>query len=181
VLAALETIQRESHAEAENLTVAGKWDQFTLWQHGERVERAVGILPETAKVIASLPEATSMIFGQSKLSVMAPGTHAKPHHGTTNARVRIHLGISGLEKASIRCLDETWRQWRTDACLAFDDSFEHEIWNNGTEVRVVLIVDVWQPSMTEKDKRAVMEGEPELLARYDDALISQREAGKTGL
>ena len=57
--------------------------------------------------------------------------------------------------------------WHTSQCLAFDDSFEHEVWNNSTEVRVVLIVDVWQPSMTEEARRAIMEGEPELLARYD--------------
>lgn len=166
VLAALQTVQQESHPEAENLTIAGKWDQFTLWQHGEQVESATKLLPETAKVIATLPEATSMVYGQSKLSIMAPRTHARPHHGTTNARVRIHLGITGLEQAAIRCLNET-KVWHTSQCIAFDDSFEHEVWNNSTEVRVVLIVDVWQPSMTEEARRAIMEGEPELLARYD--------------
>lgn len=32
--------------------------------------------------------------------------------------------------------------------MVFDDSFEHEVWHNGTETRLVLIVDVWHPDLT---------------------------------
>lgn len=36
--------------------------------------------------------------------------------------------------------------------LIFDDSFEHEVWHNGTSVRLVLIVDVWHPDLTDDEK-----------------------------
>ena len=44
------------------------------------------------------------------------------------------------------------------------------MWNNGTQERVVLIVDVWQPSMSPADRRAIMAEEPALLARYNSLL-----------
>ena len=38
----------------------------------------------------------------------------------------------------------------------FDDSFDHEVWMDGGEaedVRIVLIVDVWHPQLTDEQKR----------------------------
>lgn len=31
--------------------------------------------------------------------------------------------------------------------MVFDDSFEHEVWHNGTAPRVVLIMDFWHPDL----------------------------------
>lgn len=39
--------------------------------------------------------------------------------------------------------------------LVFDDSFEHEVWHNGTSMRLVLIVDVWHPELTEHERRSL--------------------------
>jgi aspartyl/asparaginyl beta-hydroxylase (cupin superfamily) len=35
--------------------------------------------------------------------------------------------------------------------LAFDDAFEHEVWNNSTRTRVVLVVDLWHPNLLERE------------------------------
>jgi aspartate beta-hydroxylase len=39
-------------------------------------------------------------------------------------------------------------------CLVFDDSFEHEAWNDHLGAsRIVLIVDVWHPDLHEKERK----------------------------
>ena len=37
----------------------------------------------------------------------------------------------------------------------FDDTIEHEAWNDSDELRVVLIIDLWQPSLSAEDREAV--------------------------
>ena len=39
------------------------------------------------------------------------------------------------------------RRWEVGKALLFDDSFEHEVWNNDTTARYVLHVDVWHPGL----------------------------------
>ena len=31
--------------------------------------------------------------------------------------------------------------------MVFDDSFEHEVWHDGRDPRVVLIMDFWHPDL----------------------------------
>lgn len=45
-----------------------------------------------------------------------------------------------------------FRTWREGEIIIFDDSFEHEVWHNGTESRIVLIVDVWHPELTDNER-----------------------------
>lgn len=49
----------------------------------------------------------------------------------------------------------TFRTWKEGKLFVFDDSFEHEVWHNGTTTRLVLIVDVWHPELTEDEKRSM--------------------------
>lgn len=44
------------------------------------------------------------------------------------------------------------RSWEEGKIFIFDDSFEHEVWHNGTEFRLVLIIDVWHPELTKSEK-----------------------------
>jgi aspartyl/asparaginyl beta-hydroxylase (cupin superfamily) len=40
-------------------------------------------------------------------------------------------------------------------CLAFEDSFEHEVYNRSKQRRIVLIVDLWHPDLTPVEVRAI--------------------------
>ena len=82
--------------------------------------------------------------GDVKRSAMEPGMHVLPHTAQTNVRLRLHLGISGLDGAEMRVANET-RGWGEGEVVVFDDSFEHEVWHRGTQRRVVLIVDFVSP------------------------------------
>ena len=42
-----------------------------------------------------------------------------------------------------------------DTKLMFDDTIEHEAWNDSPEDRVVLIFDIWRPELTEEERALV--------------------------
>lgn len=48
-----------------------------------------------------------------------------------------------------------FRSWKEGEILILDDSFEHEVWHNGTSSRLILIVDVWHPELTAQERRTL--------------------------
>ncbi|MCB5909695.1 aspartyl/asparaginyl beta-hydroxylase domain-containing protein [Streptomyces pinistramenti] len=125
----------------EPLLDRGRWEQVTFYEAGHRFADVCERFPVTASVIEGIPEATSGGPGVVTLSWLYPGTHIRPHCGGSNARQRVHLGLVVPEGPRIRIGDRTLR-WKEGECLVFDDSFEHEVWHEGTEPRVVLLLDV---------------------------------------
>ncbi|XP_044279729.1 aspartyl/asparaginyl beta-hydroxylase isoform X4 [Varanus komodoensis] len=141
--------------EDENLREKGDWSQFTLWQQGRKNEKACNNVPKTCALLERFPEATGCRRGQIKYSVMHPGTHVWPHTGPTNCRLRMHLGlVIPKEGCRIRCAEET-RFWEDGKVLIFDDSFEHEVWQDANAYRLIFIVDVWHPELTAQQRRAL--------------------------
>ncbi|KAM9332112.1 aspartyl/asparaginyl beta-hydroxylase-like isoform 2-T2 [Pholidichthys leucotaenia] len=134
--------------EEENLREKGEWGQFTLWQQGRKVGNACQGAPKTCALLERFPEATGCKRGQIKFSVMQPGTHVWPHTGPTNCRLRMHLGlVIPKHGCRIRCTNQT-REWEEGKVLIFDDSFEHEVWQDANSYRLIFIVDVWHPELT---------------------------------
>ncbi|XP_074550056.1 aspartyl/asparaginyl beta-hydroxylase-like isoform X2 [Halichoeres trimaculatus] len=134
--------------EEENLREKGEWGQYTLWQQGKKVGTACQGVPKTCALLERYTEATGCKRGQIKFSVMQPGTHVWPHTGPTNCRLRMHLGLVIPKRGcKIRCTDQT-REWEEGKVLIFDDSFEHEVWQDADSYRLIFIVDVWHPELT---------------------------------
>jgi aspartyl/asparaginyl beta-hydroxylase (cupin superfamily) len=125
----------------EPLLGKGRWDQVIFYETGQRFADACDRFPVTAGVIEGIPEASSGGPGVVTLSWLHPGAHIKPHCGGSNARQRVHLGLVVPEGPRMRVGDQILR-WREGDCLVFDDSFEHEVWHEGVEPRVVLLMDV---------------------------------------
>ncbi|XP_066482314.1 aspartyl/asparaginyl beta-hydroxylase isoform X7 [Tiliqua scincoides] len=141
--------------EDENLREKGDWSQFTLWQQGRKNENACKSVPRTCTLLERFPEATGCRRGQIKYSVMHPGTHVWPHTGPTNCRLRMHLGlVIPKEGCRIRCAQEN-RIWEEGKVLIFDDSFEHEVWQDANRYRLIFIVDVWHPELTQQQRRTL--------------------------
>lgn len=139
--------------EAESLRDSGDWKQFELYVRGVKYAANCKQAPFTCSLIDSFPPARTCKRGQTKFSVMSGGTHVWPHCGPTNCRLRAHLGlIVPREKIEIRVAEES-RKWEEGKVFIFDDSFEHEVWHNGTAPRLVLIVDVWHPELTSQEIR----------------------------
>ncbi|KAM4719152.1 aspartyl/asparaginyl beta-hydroxylase-like isoform 3-T3 [Anableps anableps] len=141
--------------EEENLREKGEWGQYTLWQQGKRVGNACQGVPKTCSLMERFPEATGCKRGQIKFSVMQPGTHVWPHTGPTNCRLRMHLGlVVPRPGCRIRCTNQT-REWEEGKVLIFDDSFEHEVWQEADSYRLIFIVDVWHPELTQYQRQTL--------------------------
>ncbi|XP_042616832.1 aspartyl/asparaginyl beta-hydroxylase-like isoform X4 [Cyprinus carpio] len=141
--------------EDENLRETGDWGQFTLWQQGRKVAASCRYVPKICALLERYPEATSCKRGQIKFSVMQAGTHVWPHTGPTNCRLRMHLGLVIPSKGCrIRCTNQT-REWEEGKVLIFDDSFEHEVWQEAESYRLIFIVDVWHPELTQLQRQTL--------------------------
>jgi aspartate beta-hydroxylase len=117
------------------------------------------IAAHTSRPIQKLPK------GSIEISTLLPGSHIKPHCGPTNHRLRIHLGLvipkksksnddDGRPMCSLVVGGEA-RTWEQDDVLVFDDSFEHEVWNNASSPRTVLIFDLWHPELSSSQRDEV--------------------------
>lgn len=151
----IQMLNEEGHFqdESEQLLHLGDWKQFTLFARGKKNVKNCEKTPFTCKLIEVFPEARFCTRGQVKFSVLHPGTHVWPHCGPTNCRLRAHLGLQVAPgKTSIRVGEEV-RSWSEGGWLIFDDSFEHEVWHKGSDIRLVLIVDIWHPDLNEYQRK----------------------------
>ncbi|XP_069033673.1 aspartyl/asparaginyl beta-hydroxylase isoform X2 [Embiotoca jacksoni] len=154
-LAVMDQNTRQFVPEEENLREKGEWGQYTLWQQGKKLGTSCQSVPKTCSLLERFPEATGCKRGQIKFSVMQPGTHVWPHTGPTNCRLRMHLGlVIPKQGCRIRCTDQT-RTWDEGKVLIFDDSFEHEVWQDADSFRLIFIVDVWHPELTQSQRQTL--------------------------
>uniref|UniRef100_A0A1A9WNW3 Aspartyl/asparaginy/proline hydroxylase domain-containing protein n=1 Tax=Glossina brevipalpis TaxID=37001 RepID=A0A1A9WNW3_9MUSC len=140
--------------ESENLKDQGDWKQYELYTRGQQKYRNCLKAPITCSLIEEFPVARHCRRGQVKFSIMHGGTHVWPHCGPTNCRLRAHLGLIVPKGTYLRVAEEE-NTWHEGKFLIFDDSFEHEVWHNGTGIRLVLIVDVWHPDLTLQQRRSL--------------------------
>jgi aspartate beta-hydroxylase len=86
--------------------------------------------------------------------VLQPRTTIPPHTGSTNARITVHLPLVVPPGCRFRVGGET-REWREGEAWAFDDTIEHEAWNDSDSPRAILILDVWNPLLSEAERAVV--------------------------
>ena len=87
-------------------------------------------------------------------SLLKPRTRIPPHTGVTNVRLVTHLPLIVPEGCSFRVGNET-RPWIPGRAWVFDDTIEHEAWNDSDKLRVVLIFDIWHPDLTPPERTLV--------------------------
>ena len=87
-------------------------------------------------------------------SLLRPGARITPHTGVHNARLICHLPLIVPPGCGFRVGNEI-REWEEGKLIIFDDTIEHEAWNEGTADRVVLIFDVWRPELSDQERREV--------------------------
>lgn len=143
--------QLGTHPDNVSLVDRGRWTGMFLYgAKGLRNEALCARCPTTARVLESLPLCRN--FGFAMFSGMEPHTHVAAHCGSSNLRLRHHLGLDVPEPGAGRLrVGDEWRHWARARTLAFDDSFEHEVVHEGDQARVVLVVDVWHPDLTPTD------------------------------
>lgn len=132
-----------------------RWSSFWLWRDGARQEEPIARCPRTAAVLEQLPMADQPGFAPTALfSALAPRTRIPPHTGSTNARLLVHLPLVLPGPAGFRVGNEV-RTWRIGEAWVFDDTIEHEAWNEADETRVILIFDIWNPLLTSAERELI--------------------------
>ena len=150
-------------SEGESLSDTGKWAQYELYRQGRKVVRNCKNAPITCNLVDSITQIAQNRRGQVKFSVMEAGTHVYAHSGPTNCRLRVHVGlqIPGHSSSSVASESSTrlrvadqYLTWKNGEMFIFDDSYDHEVWHDNPqkEARVVLILDLWHPELTEHQK-----------------------------
>ena len=147
----------------EALNHSTDWGVFFLWRDGVRVDENIALCPNSTAALEQLPmldvprRAPSVMF-----SILEPRTRIPAHTGVTNTRSTIHLPLIVPPGCGFRVGGET-REWREGEAWAFDDTIEHEAWNDSDQPRVILIIDGWNPFLTDLERegvRALARGAP---------------------
>ena len=141
-----------------NNVPTGRWRVYHLmdqgcWQ-GDRTNFCPNISLLLGKIAPQLM--VNNIYGNVLLSVLEPGSSIEPHSGPCNYRLRCHIPILPSSGFFIRVGTEV-NTWSEGKLLLFSDHHEHEVWHSqqaGKEptARVVLIIDIWHPSITSKER-----------------------------
>jgi len=87
-------------------------------------------------------------------SRLEPGTRIEPHTGMLNTRLICHLPLIVPEGCGLRVGDDR-RETVRGRAWAFDDSINHEAWNEGESSRVILLFDVWRPELNEQERHLI--------------------------
>ena len=126
------------------LTDDDRWKTFFFYGYGFRSDANCARCPETTRLIEAIPGMETAMF-----SILAPGKHIPPHDGPYKGVLRYHLGLIGARGPGGAAAASGWvprrRGWREGESLVFDDTYEHEVWNETDETRVVLFLDVVRP------------------------------------
>ena len=132
-----------------------RWSAFHFYEKGQPVAERCRRAPATMEVLARLPQAQVPLRSPSALfSVLQPKTRIPPHTGVANFRLVVHLPLIVPPACGFRVGGET-RQWRIGEAWVFDDTIEHEAWNDSEQTRIIFICDVWSPRLS-PDERAVI-------------------------
>jgi len=80
-------------------------------------------------------------------SILVAKSHIPPHTGVTNTRLIVHLPLVIPPGCRFR-VGSTIRDWQVGQAWVFDDTMQHEAWNDSDVPRAILIFDIWNHFMT---------------------------------
>ena len=147
----------------------GTWDWHSYMLKGKVQGSFVQHFAETSSVLRELQKEQLLFdgnpFGFAFVSKLSERSTIQPHTSPVNFRLRIHLplvvpfeeaGTAAEEQPScgIR-VGPTTKRWTEGKALVLDDSYDHEVWNNTSTERVLLLVDIWHPDVSNTEKERI--------------------------
>jgi aspartyl/asparaginyl beta-hydroxylase (cupin superfamily) len=145
-----------------------RWGVFHLWKHGAPVAGNADRCPMTMAALERAP--MPRIPGRSPMALFSrlrPGAHIAAHNGLLNTRLICHIPLILPGRCRLRVGNEV-REWEEGKALIFDDSVEHEAWNDSDSTRVILLFEIWRPELDEAE-RAQLTTLYEAIELYADA------------
>ncbi len=132
------------------------WSAFYFYQGGLSVPENAERCPLTMAVLDAAP--LPQIPGSTPhalFSKLAGKARIPPHHGLINTRLICHLPLIVPPNCGALRVGSQQRAWREGETLIFDDSMEHEAWNDSTQERVVLLFDIWRPELDDQERELI--------------------------
>jgi aspartate beta-hydroxylase len=139
----------------KELNHSRRWSAYFLWNQGTPEPAHIARCPRTMAALAHIPRcevtdrAPTVFF-----SILDPKTKIPPHTGVTNTRITVHLPLIVPPDCGFR-VGGTTREFEVGKAWLFDDTIEHEAWNNSDAPRAILIFDIWNPFLSEAERDMV--------------------------
>ena len=124
------------------IAVGKNWRTFILFGFQKKLEKNCSQAPCTTRLLEAVPNLQTAWF-----SILSPGYHIPAHRGVIKGIVRAHLGLiipKDAEKCRLR-VGDTINVWHPGEVFVFDDTYEHEVWNDTPDERVILLFDFNRP------------------------------------
>ncbi len=136
-------------SEAGTITTDNQWKTFFLLGLGMDCRKNQEQCPMTMRALKEIPNIQTAFF-----SILSPNKHIPAHRGAFNGVLRYHLGLivpEPKEACRIRIGTQICH-WEEGKSLIFDDTYNHEVWNDTDGYRVVLFVDFVRPMRSPHDQ-----------------------------
>lgn len=146
----------------------GKWDWHSYMTKGRLQATFATHFPETSLVLQQLRDADLLFegvpFGYAFFSTLHATSRIARHTAPTNLRLRVHLPLvvpggstsSGVDQVGLQ-VGAHRRQWVEGQALVLDDAYPHHVWNESTEARVILLVDIWHPDVSRGERQEIVQ------------------------
>ncbi len=132
-----------------------RWSAYHFYEQAKPVLERRHRAPATIEAVSRLPQAAVALRSPCAMySALTPRTRIPPHTGVANFRLVSHLPLVVPPGCGFRVGGET-REWRVGEGWVFDDTIEHEAWNDSDEPRYILICDVWSPRLSPEERTAI--------------------------
>jgi aspartate beta-hydroxylase len=156
----------------KDLNQSMRWSALFLCKDGERHESHMARCPRTVAALAAAPLIAIPRRGPTSFfSLLAARTRIPPHTGTTNIRLTVHIPLIVPERCGFRVGTQV-REWQPGTALIFDDTIEHEAWNDSDEDRVILIFDIWNPLLSAAERDLMTVATAAIAEFYEGAELS---------
>lgn len=143
-----------------------RWSVFYLWRDAREIPEHTARCPRTTALLRKLPLADVPGHAPTaNFSILDAKSHIPPHTGVTNTRLIVHLPLVIPEGCRFRVGSDT-REWRPGTAWVFDDTMEHEAWNDSGVPRAILMFDVWNPYLSPAE-RDMVRRTMDALGRYN--------------
>ncbi len=160
-----------------DLNKSRRWSAFFLWRDGQRVDANASRCPKTAALLSKAPTADVPGYAPTAFfSILDRKSHIPAHTGVTNSRLIVHLPLVVPPQCRFRVGSET-REWREGQAWVFDDTIEHEAWNDSDVPRALLIFDTWHPALTRGERELIRTAVPAIKDYYRDEVAFSGSEG----
>ncbi|MBB6250590.1 aspartyl/asparaginyl beta-hydroxylase domain-containing protein [Nitrospirillum iridis] len=132
-----------------------RWSAFHFMHYGRPHRENRERCPRTAALLDAMPQ--PQVPGKSPaamFSVLKPRTRIPAHTGVSNTRLVVHLPLVVPAGCGFRVGNET-REWQVGKAWVFDDTIEHEAWNDSDQTRVILLFDIWHPHLSVAEREMI--------------------------